>query len=561
MRDLFVGGGLALVFFVVSFFLGPNGNFPLNDDWQYAHVAKHLAQTGVFKVDVPVAPTLFLQSVLGAWVSKNFGFSFEALRWLTVALAGVLLTLIYALQRFAGAQRTWAVLGVLCLLVNPLWLHLTQSFMTEIYGAVIGLFGVCLWFYSKRRLSLACLAAFIMGSAFWVRQYSVLVFPAVVGASWIGSGLGIKETFRRFLAKPLGPLGVGVSFLMPVLAYFFWSRATGNYNPSFAVPFKKTLLRPGIGHWVIQAPLLVFYVTAAVAPLWMALGVGHWGWLKAAWRRTWRWSVGVTVVLGCWGVLAWFFGDQPYGVRGTLHRFFPFLGNVLSPFGVGPVTLSDVYFGPGLGPLQFEVWPWLLIEVALVALGGLWATLGRGVFGSLPQKARELVVFAVLLGALTFLASVQAYLFAIFDRYHFQAMVAAVMCLPVLLSAVVPVPSRKAVATALLCVGAIGAWTFSAQHDYFAWNAARWKLLQRADESGVSAREIDGGYEMNGWLTFEGGRPNADDPDCGLKQLWFCPSRKFQIGVNLEPGRIEVMRQKVDSWLGHFPDLLLTERP
>ena len=46
--------GLATVALVVS----PWGNYPVNDDWQYARVVKHLAETGRFMVDVNIAPSL-----------------------------------------------------------------------------------------------------------------------------------------------------------------------------------------------------------------------------------------------------------------------------------------------------------------------------------------------------------------------------------------------------------------------------------------------------------------------------------------------------------------------
>ena len=52
--------------FLVACVVGPWGNYPINDDWQYAHVAKQLAQTGRLTVDVPIAPALVGQVVLSA---------------------------------------------------------------------------------------------------------------------------------------------------------------------------------------------------------------------------------------------------------------------------------------------------------------------------------------------------------------------------------------------------------------------------------------------------------------------------------------------------------------
>ena len=43
--------------------VGPWGDYPLNDDWQYARPLKTLAETGRLHIDVPVAPSLVGQIV------------------------------------------------------------------------------------------------------------------------------------------------------------------------------------------------------------------------------------------------------------------------------------------------------------------------------------------------------------------------------------------------------------------------------------------------------------------------------------------------------------------
>lgn len=427
-----------VVFVLLSILVGPNRNFPLNDDWQYAHVARSFAETGVFKVDVPVAPTLFLQSWMGAAVTRVFGFSFENLRWLTVAVASVVLLLVYSLQRRGGASTGWSLIATLSLVVNPLWLHLTQSFMTEVYGVFVGLTGVWLWFRYRRSPVWRCAAALVMGASFWVRQFSVLVFPAILMVEVFSQGReGVTQQLRR---QMFSYLCASFCFLLPVVAYFVWARASGNDNPAFALPFKKLLLRPGLGHWVVQFPILVFYLTAVFLPLLVGGWVGNRGKLRAVLREARPWGTGLTGTLALWAVLAWFFGDSPYGVRGTLHRTFPFLGNVISPFGLGPLTLSDVYLGPGLGPIHTPIWSWVWFEIVLVLVACTWAPVVRGMLGLSSGTGRLIAHFGIAIGVLTFFASVQAYLFAIFDRYHFQAMLGMAIALPIALTAVVGPP-------------------------------------------------------------------------------------------------------------------------
>jgi hypothetical protein len=65
----------ALLAYVAAILLiAPWGDFPLNDDWQYAHLAKKLVETGRYRVDVPIAPSTVGQSLLAAPFIKVFGF-------------------------------------------------------------------------------------------------------------------------------------------------------------------------------------------------------------------------------------------------------------------------------------------------------------------------------------------------------------------------------------------------------------------------------------------------------------------------------------------------------
>ena len=50
---------LALAIFGGSLLvIRPWGNYPLNDDWQYARASRLFAETGKIKIDTPIAVTL-----------------------------------------------------------------------------------------------------------------------------------------------------------------------------------------------------------------------------------------------------------------------------------------------------------------------------------------------------------------------------------------------------------------------------------------------------------------------------------------------------------------------
>ena len=535
------------MFFLIATIIAPWGEFPLNDDWQYVHIAKRFAETGRFIVDLPVAPTLFIQSVLGAGIIKLFGFSFLKLRVLTVVLAGGLLVLLASLMRLGGARRSWICLVLLCLIVNPLFLHLSQSFMTEVYGALVAFFGVWLWFRSESSVVGRMLAALVMGSSFWVRQFAVMVFPALLVAESISCPS--KKSFKSAWAWSL----VIFSFLLPILLYFPWAKQTGNYNPAFALQLER-LVKPALGWGIVHALILVFYLTAFLFPVLLAVAVSRnrlWASMSCSQRKGARWLIGLLVIIS---IALIFRGDHPFQIRGPLHKFFPFLANVINPFGLGPITLSDTYTAAHLLLPSFRIWPWVLVQVALIGLSWVWVPL-FGRLNSLPNIGKKLVLFGLVLAVLNLAACVQAYGMGVYDRYHFLGLLGVVICVAVLAG---PSPAVRGFFCCLAVLALMGAWVIPAQHDYFAWNRARWTLLDRAERLGISAELVDGGFEVNGWLSVEQSRPNQSDPDCGISQYWFCSKRPYQIAISPTEGRRELMRERVNSWIGNFPDLLLT---
>jgi len=129
------------LFVLVVLVVRPWGNFPLNDDWQYARVTKALAETGHFQLDVKIAPSLVAQAYLAAPFVRLFGFSHTLLRLLTMGLALVLLRAIDRILAVGGANRPVRLLAGVLLIINPIFLHAALSFMTEIWGVRPGAVG------------------------------------------------------------------------------------------------------------------------------------------------------------------------------------------------------------------------------------------------------------------------------------------------------------------------------------------------------------------------------------------------------------------------------------
>jgi hypothetical protein len=60
-------------------------------------------------------------------------------------------------------------------------------------------------------------------------------------------------------------------------------------------------------------------------------------------------------------------------------------------------------------------------------------------------------------------------------------------------------------ARAYVGLAVMGFFSLASQQDYLAWHAAGWDAGGRLARQGVPLRQIDGGFEWNGWFLFEPG--------------------------------------------------------
>jgi hypothetical protein len=327
--------GLALAVLLVL----PFGNYPLNDDWQYARILKRLAESGRYLVDVEIAPSLVGQVWLALPLVKLFGFSHTLLRLQTIAVTLVLLWIVDRIVALAGATRPIRVLTAVLLLGNPIFLHLTFSFMTEMYGYALALAGALLWLRSRERhlqgaplvsWRAGLLASALMGASFWIRQFCVAVFPALLCAAALRLAL---EKDGRALRKSVPVLaGSTALFTLVVLLYFEWARASGNLRSAFQVRV-DALSHVDARLVYLSAFELVSYLTAFLFPFF---------WYEK-WRFT-RWAPLVGMVAGG-AVLLYFARDlQPEYASFHHHPSFPFSANLVNDTNVGPITLTTQYW-------------------------------------------------------------------------------------------------------------------------------------------------------------------------------------------------------------------------
>jgi hypothetical protein len=136
----------ALAVLVCELISRPYANMGICDDGPYILIAKNLAATGHIHYNGWSAAMLCWQLYLGAALIKVFGFSFTTVRMSTLLVA---LATAFLLQRTlarCGISERNSVIGTLALVLSPLYLLLSATFMSDIHGlfAIVACFYGCL---------------------------------------------------------------------------------------------------------------------------------------------------------------------------------------------------------------------------------------------------------------------------------------------------------------------------------------------------------------------------------------------------------------------------------
>ncbi|HEV8132863.1 MAG TPA: hypothetical protein VGQ81_16570 [Acidobacteriota bacterium] len=592
-----------LSLFVVELLLiSPWGEYPLNDDWGWARVAKRFAETGTFKIDIWAYPSLFGQSLMAYPVIRFFGFSHLALRLLTILLACIGLWCLYKILECAAVEPGIRNMALLVVAFNPLYVYFAVSFMTELYGYFPALLGSALWFWDRRRREAASseehpgaiiswwaasLSGLLIGSTFWTRQYAILAYPPLLISSLFT--LVTARNWRRLYVSIPALLLSAVLFCSIVLLYFPWARASGNLRPEFS-GILNSMWRIDVQILLFQSGIFLAYMTAFFYPMLLCFR-----WRKMEWGKMEWSSMAVLAVLFLTGALITSHllkrvrDDATLQPAAWLHNTFPYLGNVITNAGIGPVTLPDVY-RLNLRRPQWETSNWEMIQLLIIIGSVLWAPVLVSSFRVLRRPgnrlASEVILFSALFSLGSLIVSVQSLKLTLPDRYHFPSVLALAPLLAVALSygarsrgepaePLAPVralnvswrifsPQRSAAALFVAALLPLAYFTIAGLHDYFRWNDVRWDFFNQSVKAGISPLNIQAGFETSGWTIYDAYNAKQTPPQCRGKCScgfgWFCLDDSYLIGMNLLPDYEVVSSRRPSYWLASGPPIILSRR-
>lgn len=500
---------------LVAWFLAdPRGEFPLNDDWAYAIPVQRLLDEGRLELTDWGGMTLVFHVAWGAIFCLPLGFSFLALRVATLAMALVGIMAFYGVLREACFRSGPALIATATLAFNPLFFHLSHTYMTDVSFCGIVLLSVYLWLRWIRsptaRLLALSLTAMILATL--IRQ--------------VGVAIGLAAAVSCLLRLGVSRQSVGMAALLacgPMVALFvYYEAAEATIGlPLQYVATQEQLLEP-LDRGAVEAvkvflPRAVWrgmgsYVYLGLFCLPLALSSG------ALSRVTYCTPVERRIL---WVAAA--IGVAVLAVALLSVRHFPHFGgalpggNIVIESGLGPATLS------GSEALLGAPKPLGLALTLLGALGGIWVTqrllvgfwrAGRWVAGrSVPDDTRFVAPWLFAFGGLAAFLLLAPLLLAwvYFDRYLLTSLPFIVLVCAVPEAWQVRKRAHMAAAWSVISIAALTDLTGT--HDYFSWNRARWAILDSLQGQGVEFPAVDGGYEFNMWHRYRLGIPDLPRSD------------------------------------------------
>ena len=524
---------LGVGFFLISIiiFVNPIGDFPLNDDWQYAYPVKSLIEKGSYTLTNEFSPNIFLQVIWGylfCLIPNEFSFTYLRISTLVAAFIGAFVFFKILKTQLKRSFKE-SLLLTLFLVFNPLFFVLSFSFMTDVPFLTLCLASV--YFY-KKYLDEGKIQSRILGGLFsiialFLRQPGILVLLAAEFSFLIFAFFeNRKKGKSKFEWKPVF-LFLG-SVLISVVVYSFiekflkpYLEVTENYI-SVGGEYLNTLLeKPHVFIFQLTKRSLVsvFYLGLFFLPM------GKYFLDKIRGEQFYNKQVFGGVVIFNLLLI--------YG----LHHFgyvFPFGGNVIYNMGLGPVLFSDIY-DLDLA-LNIGLPNWIVMSFGLICqvLGTyiLFYFIKRTILAI--QNPLEHKFFILLLSInIIYLSTMMV--FSYFARY-LLLLFSSVLILFFEEKTEKKIYQYKS----FIILSILMVWfSVAGTKDYLAWNRLAKTKFEQLKNQGIEPRHIDAGLPINGF----------EETIKNIKE-----THKYMISLNILEGYEVVEANAFHWWLTGLDD-------
>ncbi len=468
----------------------PIAEVGMNDDPSFMWSARVAAETGRIVYNGWATPILTWMLYLGALFIKLFGFSFTILR---VSIATLSLAVIFLVQRLferCGISRANATLGTLTVVLSPLFVPLSFSFMTDIAGLFTILLCMDLCVSALKTSTDRSACAWIAAAA---------LTNAVVGSirqiTWLGVLLIVPCTVF-LLRRRRGVLAVGAASWLVSVGFVFLCIRWFNHQPySITEPliakvWERSTVSEITGYTLFALDFFLFLLPVSAAFLV---------------RYPWRSRAGqVTAAGGALLVL----GSYALFLRHHRPDLFlaPFAGNYFTPRGLVDVPELLGQRADSL-PLALRG---LLTALTVASIGALFASVwnafrvGPGHRSGASKQERPALSWGTLLTLFGPYSLAYLVLLAtrndMWDRYLLPFLVVSLVFVLRLYEQ--EFGGRLSGFCAVLLAGYAVIDT-AGMHDVFAMTRARLKAVDEIQAGGVPRTAIRAGFDSDVWTQLE----------------------------------------------------------
>ena len=480
---------LFFLFIFLIFVVNPIGDFPLNDDWRYAYPVMSWLETGSISMSDDFAPTILLQVIWAYFFSLPFGdFSFTTLRFSVLILAFLGIGFFYRTTLELTSSKKVAFFGAIVLMLNPLYFNLSFSFMTDVpflFTCLATIFAMYFYFKKDEKKYLIFI---ILGSiaSFLIRQPGILFLP-VLGLMMLWKKID-KSSILSFVGMLLLSAAVYMSFdvfLKPLMniekAYVPVTQLFYDYfleNPlSFVLEIFKKLVKTIIYIGFFSLPILPFIFGKIKS-------IG--GLNKKIIFPLLIFNIGLLFFLH------------------SIGKIFPFGGNIMYNFGLGPELLKDTYTLEMANTPRLPMWTMYFFNFIGQVVGCWIILMIIKTFHSLSDLQKRFFKFLFLLNAIYLpLMSITSF----YDRYLLLTF-ASVFLYSMLFVDLTKAKLQNMIY--LLPIVLMSYFAIAGTKDYLSWHRTKLEAFHFLEKEKVDLKKIDAGFELNGWYNFQEGWESPD---------------------------------------------------
>ena len=467
----------ALAVLVCELVARPYAEMGVCDDGPYVLMARTLANTGHIVFNGWAAPMLGWQLYIGAAFIKLFGFSFTSVRMSTLLVAMALAFLLQRTLVRANISERNATIGTLALVLSPLYLMLSVTYMTDIFG----LFAIVICLYGcLRALQAPTQRSTIAWLCFAVATNAI--FGTARQIAWLGilvmvpSTLWLLRTQRRALIIGAIANFAGAVFIFACLQ---WLKHQPYIVPEHLLPSTFPLVQTlwQLLYTFLDTPFLLLPIVALFL------------------LQIRKCQPLVITVLSAFFVGYLVIALQPQ----HRHGFF-----VMEPTQGDWVSVYGFYMSITHGGIPVFLHTNVRVLLTIASFGGLLgliAVLFRGDAISSSKDRSTGIAWRQLAVLLAPFAMTNSLLLApraassrLFDRYTLELLVVALLCLVRCYQE--RIQPQLPLASTLL-VGVMAIYGIAVTHNMYSLYRTRVALAAELRSDGVLDTSVDNGWEYN----------------------------------------------------------------